>query len=134
MNPTTDRDLVKAVTASTLGVEIDGVALIEKFGGYAFESDGGVVLLVKCEGNTYKLTMGFDVGSRGKAAIAALNDAFAWLFNNTDAEEIIGLVSPDNTACIALAPYIYGASFRDSGNTKLGSITRKTWQAARPKA
>lgn len=96
---------------------------------YMLEGDGGAMMFVEAGPRTYKITLGFDLASRGLNAKAAINDGIAWLFNNTDAETIIGNIAADNKACLAMVPHTYGYELIDHGDVKRYVVTRKAWEA-----
>jgi hypothetical protein len=133
MTPTEDAQAILDKSRTSFGYEIDGKTLIDQHGGYMLQGNGGFMLFVLSEPGVYKVTAGFDEDSRGTNAIAEMNAGYAWLFENTDAERTIARVSADDKATISLAPHIYGAELIREGDVVTGEITRKRWQAARPK-
>jgi hypothetical protein len=130
MTPTSDRQAIIDAALASFGYEIDGIALIEEWGGYALVGNGGFMLFVHAGDNAYKVTAGFEEESRGANAIAEMNEGYAWLFQNTDAQRTIARVAADDLAVQALTPHIHGALLIDEGETKNGEITRERWEVA----
>lgn len=135
MKPTSDRQLVASRTRDALGRDFDCYAIVDKHGGFVLEGNGGFILFALSGPKTYKVTLGFAPDSRGKNAIDALNEGYAWVFENTDAEILIGYMHVEDKATLSIGPHIIGGQIdRTDGDTVISSITRERWTAARAKA
>lgn len=91
------------------GTDLNVDRWIDKGECYTIKSSSGLMLFVKCGDQKYKTTMLFDLDSVtvGEAAQDG-NDAFRWMFENTDAQTLVAYVPSDSPACNLMAPFAYG--------------------------
>lgn len=76
---------------------------------HAFSNSIGAIMFVKSGEGTYKVTLA--LGSEGRTGLDVktyVNDAFQWMFENTDAVLILGYIPTANVGCLSLAPHAYG--------------------------
>lgn len=132
MELTVDRQRMNARTLASWGVTIDVFDMVKTHGGFVMEGDGGLALFVRNGPREYRVTVGFDPDNRGAAAIKALNDAYAWVFENTDTQKLVGYIrSGDKPALLFTSHLIGGEIESDDGLTVVASITRERWAKAR---
>lgn len=129
MKRTSDKQAILSLTKEFYGKEIDGAGLIEKWGGHVIEFDNGFVMCIWSRPGVYRVTFAFKSGEL--KASDAVNQAFSWMFENTDAEVLEGIIQPDNAPLIAMRPDVWGAELEDKGNIVLGTVTRDRWEKAR---
>lgn len=129
-----EKQEIESATVEGFGVRIDVSKDISDGNAFALYSDAGVAIFVKSEPRTYKITLALVKGAKGPETKRAINDSFAWMFMQTDAQRLVGFIDNGNKACLAMVPQTYGYTLTDVDGGKLYTVTRKGWEAERPAA
>jgi hypothetical protein len=111
--------------------EIDLSLVICNPSNYALWCDGGGFILVRHEAGIYEVHSLFEPEARGHS-IAAMRAGFEYMFERTDADEILTKVPDGNRAALAFAKK---AGFREvfrSAGTAHYSLTLIDWAVSRP--
>lgn len=109
MRPTTDAALIKEKMQAAFGQDMGAAKSLSRPGTYALTNDAGFLVFERRGPGLYEVILGADPNARGKPAKDMINEAFAWLFINTDALVIRGRVRKDNLTLLALIPHTPGA-------------------------
>lgn len=110
---------------------VDLAPVISNPANFALWCDGGGFILVRHEPGIYEVHSLFSPESRGHS-VAAMRAGFAYMFERTDADEIVTTVGDDNRAALAFAKM---AGFREVFRTADGarySLTLMDWALSRP--
>lgn len=110
---------------------IDLTATISNPANFALWCDGGGFVLVRHEPGIYEVHSLFAPEGRGHS-VAAMRAGFAYMFERTDADEIVTTCADDNRAALAFAKL---AGFREvfrTADTGRYSLTLMDWALSRP--
>lgn len=131
MQPTTDVSKFIFLSGGNTAMEQAALRLVSEGRLVALTSDGGAMIFVRTDKpEEWKVSLAFDVDSRGAAAKDDINDGLAWMFVNTDAVEVIGTIYATNAPCLALVPYTHGGKAANQGETYRYTTTISRWADA----
>src|SRR5690606_3370296 len=71
-------------------------------------ADGATVRFKSDRSGLYWIILDGAEGASGADIKRSVNDAFGWMFVNTDACVLRGVIAPDNERCLAMCPHFIG--------------------------
>lgn len=93
-------------------------------------SDAAVLRFRQSETGLYVIDLQGNPGADGAALKAAINDAFRWMFVNTDALVLRGDIDARNERCLALVPHVPGYKLNRGAETHTFVLTLAHWAKA----
>jgi hypothetical protein len=100
--------------------------LIASKDAYSFALKSGVVVFVRSDRETFKIVLCLNKGS-GAQKKSDIIESFDWMFSNTDATRLLGIIDADNESCLAMVPQTWGYDLVSSGDRKIYTVTRARW-------
>lgn len=78
----------------------------------------------------YAIVLQGRQGASGTDLKEAINDAFAWMFINTDALVLRGVIDADNKQCLAMVPHTLGYRIEYGERAHIYTVTLARWAKA----
>jgi len=120
------REEIAETTLAAFGESVKIDAELERGEAYALKTEHGPALFVKSDVHEYKITIVFT-GSGVENKLEAIS-VVDWMFENTDAERVIGYISSDNKACLALIKYLKSYTLDDGPDgLKIYRVVKSSW-------
>lgn len=78
----------------------------------------------------YAILLEGKEGASGTDLKAAINDAFRWMFVNTDALLLRGAIAENNKQCLAMVPHVFGYRIEYGEAFHVFKVTIASWAKA----